>query len=65
MTPTVAEYAKQYDIAKGFVEGSHTATTSQSKVHSFVFTWTNGEWELTSDDSVTIGVKCSVYCAHR
>ncbi len=60
VTPTVAEYAKQYDIAKGFVEGSHTATTSQSKVHSFVFTWTNGEWELTSDDSVTIGVKCSV-----
>ncbi len=60
VTPIVAEYAKQYDIAQGFAEGSHTATTSQSKVHSFVFTWTDGEWVLTSDDSVTIGVKCSV-----
>ena len=60
ITPTVAEYVKLYDIAQGFVEGSHTATTSQSKVHSFVFTWTDGEWVLTSENSVTIGVKCSV-----
>ena len=60
ITPTVAEYVKLYDSTKNFVEGSHTATTSQSKVHSFVFTWTDGEWVLTSDDSVTIGVKCSV-----
>ena len=59
VTPIVAEYAKQYDIAQGFAEGSHTATTTQGKVN-FVFTWTDGEWVLTSDDSVTIGVKCSV-----
>ena len=59
VTPTVAEYAKQYDIAKGFVEGSHTATTTQGKVN-FIFTWTDGEWVLTSENSVTIGVKCSV-----
>lgn len=59
ITPTVAEYVKLYDRTKNFVEGSHTATTSQSKVHSFVFTWTDGEW-VADKNSVTIGVKCSV-----
>lgn len=54
----VTEYAKQYDTAKGYVEGSHAATSTQGKI-KFVFTWTDGEW-VSDRNSVTIGVKCAV-----
>ena len=58
LTPSVAEYAKQYDIQKSLPEGTHTNTTAQSKVGTFTLTWENNKWNADKT-SVTIGVKCT------
>ena len=52
-------YAAKFDKDMSFADGTHTPTLASNKWQKFVFTWTNGEW-VADQDSITVGVKCSV-----
>ena len=63
VTPIAAEYAKQYDAAKGLVAGTHTSTVSQSEVDPVVLLWNPAEQSWSLQTSETIGVKCAAPAA--